>query len=333
MEFGKDSFGRIVVPSEFSRVLESADIFVPEIFLRKAQDAAKYIAALDQGLVEIDNPVIGRFVTQLGHCGYFQFASDDAREGGYQSPLPVWLENQYAFVRGGSEAWRALDGEGYDEIDALFIKWVEALQLKPENHKAGIYYPAGGRQPERLSDSFKCYVEMTDLLEGLRSGRVQEVLEDLRRSDSLPLDIKLYNKVRLVYYFGDADKDTVFNGFKKYGVNVRGPAQDVIVVRIDEETRELYEDVAVSNDEALKGLRIEDFPKGRAYDPATFFSRYLNLCYCNGKSPSLPFETCFTFLLDPDRQIENKEAAIEEVKSLTRYPVVYSGWRRTNVFR
>jgi hypothetical protein len=314
----------VPVSPDLQKVLDGIPKNVPEVFHHQAARVAQFITQLDNN-PEFNDPEVQTFVKEVRDSGYISlvYIFHHSKLGRGLDPaeaLPGWLQTRKNIPENIEE-----------EIEELFGSWVGAKGLSYQDFPDGRYYRLKPRsQLVPLAQHYKCYLENENLLAALKEGRLQTVLENLEEKGISPYDMKLFDNSRLVLYFdqkvesyGEADKIC-----KTYGILVRGPAQDVFEIDVQDDGS-LKERVFTSNDGALgEGGHNPRLYNVEHYAPAAFLENYLNLCLYAGKEPDEPYKTSFVYLIDKEDLAQGFiPEVVNQAQEMTGYPVCYAKTR------
>jgi hypothetical protein len=311
---------------------------LPDVFKRSALLTAGYIEALDADPeLAMQYPPVKRFVEQLSQSAFItrihMRAAMPMFAGSTSDPricLPSWLQRPDFAME--SPEKRAIREERDREIAVLYDEMMSGKGF--EDHPNGRYFSLGRRNTEvPTSRMFKGYVEGDELLRALKDRSIQQLIGELQRAGYLS-ESKLFDNDRMVFYFGeDIDRaEEILQYFKIAGIKMRGPAQDVLSVKVDDQGG-LELDSFRSNDGALGegGGTLKSEYTVQRYSQRAFLQNYLQMCLFVGKKPSLPYQTAFVYLVDPNEVYAGNEAqAIEQASQLVGYPVVYTPNRIRN---
>ncbi len=317
------------LPKNMQEILDRIPSQVPENFKKSAKLAAQYILDLDAG-ISTDDEGRERFKQQISHTGFiagvyvhyaYRGVFTDAPNP--KDALPTWIYNEKAKVV-------RRDEEKDDRIQAMYDRWSNKPTFK--HHKDSFGYFSDYPNPDHstpVTHNFKTYIEGKTLEEGLTSGDIPEVLHKLGLENLNPNTMKLFENSRLVLYFGRDVKlaPQIRKQFKDYGLDFRGPAQDVYEVRVNDDG-EIELDNFTSNDGSLGegGHTVVQYNL-KKYDPAEFLDNYLQLCLYAGKDPSEPYKTSFVWFMDREGKAKGNEQMKVKAEKLAAYPVLYARHR------
>lgn len=317
------------LPKHLQEVIDRIPPQVPEIFKNQAKITAKYIQELDQGNLD-DNHARDRFVQQLSSTGFIRGVYIRHSFGGLfqdaplpKNALPAWLFDEN--IRRGK-----YDPEKVKPIQEMYDKWANQSKFGHHKNEFGEFSEFPNQDNSiPMTHWFKVYVEGGYLKEGLGSGDLPVVLDKLTTANLNPNQMKLFEGSRLVLYFGRDIKqiDQIRKQFNDYGLDFRGPAQDVYEVRVEEDGS-LKLDNFTSNDGGLGegGHSVVDY-KLKRYNSAEFLDNYLQLCLYAGKDPSEPYKTSFVWFVDREGKMEGDEKKKLQAEKIAAYPILYTRHR------
>ncbi|MEK7620224.1 MAG: hypothetical protein AAB413_03225 [Patescibacteria group bacterium] len=306
----------------------------PEQFNESAREVAHFLSLLDADPDEaIKDPKIERFVSQLANTGFIGGVyirhTPFFRGPAPKIALPRWLHQDF-LQRHSLESLEELTSAERKEIGQLYKDFVRDYHF--HDSEFGRYYEVE-KQSEvpSVPQDYKYYIESKDLLNALRSGKLEEMLNTLATLKALPASFKLFEGSRFVLYFrGAVSSDSVTNVLNDLGVKGRGPAHDVYEI-IQQDGRVELRSAQLSNDSALgDGGRNPVEYTEPSYDPKHFLETYLRLCLYAGKNPAEPYKTSFVYFISPEDVILER-GVVDEARALTDYPVVIVPSRRTAI--
>lgn len=336
--------GEIAVPfsegdslSELVKGVEE-NVLLPDQFRQDALKVAKWAIDLenDPSLMSSD-PNIRNFVGQLVNTSFIQVASYVPEK------FPSWLRPE-ALIAQGIRASYSITRDDREEINVLYPQWIAQIGYRElEQNSPYFIHPEG--QPDFPVESYKVYIEGSNLrkaLSGDKPETVPLVNAFMDMGELAPRQVKYKSEAaRLVLYFSsDIEKsDKVVEALQENGIIIRGPAQDVRIMKANSEGGFELKD-HFSNDQAWgesrdHGVSYEKFfDQNRLFSPVSriFLDWYLDRCLNYGKSPVEPYKTSFVYAGFPvkkavrveefasDPKISKQLAVVEEIID-HRYPI------------
>lgn len=307
---------------------------VPQEFRDQAREALELIRKLDSG----NTPSLDeqqRFVMPIARSG-FAFISE-LDEG---AQLPTWLRSAKDSVKPIK-----LTDEQKSRIENFYEEYVQEFGEGYQTEDGQTYYrypkitPRQEREDglDKLGNS-KYYIEGQDLA---YVEKVREILLALQKNGVHPHTTKLFEQDRLVLYYTSVpalqEEEKVLALAREYGVKLRGPGQDPVIITVKEDGSYEAGNRGSSNDASLgEGgwNKYDSSYRAKPYSPYLFFRSWLQLTYNGSKNPAEPYKLSFVpaLVADTTEGRTTFESLAQKIKGEFGLPVVRIEYRQFSPF-
>ncbi len=306
---------------------------LPQEWREQAAKLGEWIIELDAGKMPSD-PAVKDFLYQLANSRGMVGSIEDNRDF-----LPTWLMKDFLNKNGvifeqDVNKNKLITQAHLNAATAALKRYGNERGLRNYDYMSGQYVhfmPNSNKDRLPMSQLFKCYIEPSNIPKYIGDNKLPALFDPL---DSLvlagiaPSEMKtIADGGRVALYFRDsplADYVKIKQIFNEKGISLRGPAQDIERVILDQKGNIILDpDGVSSNDIALDMMEYLD--QDKPYNIEAFYIAYLKMCLKSGKDPSFPYKTSF-LNFEPDRTIDSQliPKISEYSKANFGYPIVYN---------